>query len=180
MPLVPPIVINVGFTTTSSFVPNPQQARLNFLDKTNPLYVRNSTLTNDALYLQVYTASVAIPMSVLYSVATTVLPALTWPPILITNPTNSVVTHPQSASFSISASAETPINYQWYSQSFAQALTSSTYYPLTNSAGKITGATSNLLTFITSSVGISTSSFLCVASNVSGQATSSYAYLFVN
>jgi hypothetical protein len=174
-----PIAISVSYVNTSSFVPSTPVQRQAFLDKTNPQYTRNATLTQDSIYLRYYTSSVVIPLQSLYVVAANALAPLTWPPIILTQPTNSIVTHPTASYFSVSASAEVAISYQWYSSSLSQSI-SGTYSKLSDSAHGYTGSSSPLLTYLTSSVTASNSQFFVVCSDVSGQTTSSVAFLTVN
>lgn len=169
MPLVSPTPILVSLVSTTSFTPSAPIQRQFALDRTNPLYTRNATLTQDGLYLQFYTASVVIPLSNLYQQCITILPSITWPPVIVTQPTNSIVTHPAKANFTLSASAETSITYQWYSSSFSQ---SGTFYPLTSS-GVFTGSATPALTMSSTTTNMNASQFYCLASNVSGFTTSS-------
>lgn len=164
MPISVPITI--AFANTSSFVPAAPIQRQFQLDFTNPNYVRNAQLTQDTLYLTFSTCSVLIPLANLYAVATSVLPQLGWPPLIITQPTSSTVTHPTSSFFYVSASSFTTPSYQWYSSSYSQSFSGS-FVPLTAST-QYSGVTSSLLGYLTSSVLDNSASFKCLVSNVSG------------
>lgn len=168
--------INIGFTTTSSFVPNaiPSQ-KITILDTTNTSYLRYSYLTNDSLIMVVYTSSVTIPLSQLYQAATSASPVISWPPIILTQPAPlQTVTHPSPVFFTISASAQTGISYQWQYQS------GSTIWSNVTSTGQYTGSATPALTSSTTNVALQgTSSYRCLCSCVSGVTTSSISNLFV-
>jgi hypothetical protein len=172
--------INVAFTTTSSFTPAAPVQRQFFIDSNVANYYRNATLTQDSLYLSYYTTSIVIPLTVLYNAAATYNSWLSWAPFIITEPSNSFVTHPATATFKVTASSNFSIAYQWYSQSYSQSVTSSTvYYPLTASAGVFLGVTGSILYVFNTSQSMSTSSFYCQVSNNSGITNTSTATLYV-
>jgi hypothetical protein len=174
--------INVVYSSTSSFVPSAPSQRQFALDTTNNNYIRNATLTQDSLTLTYYTSSVIFPLQNLYQVAVGVNPILGWPPVITQQPTSSAVVHPSQSFFAISASGanNTPLTYQWYSQSYSQSLTSSTaYFPLTNSV-EYSGCTASLLSWNTSSLAGLSSSYYCVVSCSSGVTTSSVVQWYVS
>ena len=171
---------SIAFTATNSFVPSAPTQRQYILNNTNPNYLRYTYMTQDSLYFNVNGIGQAvIPLNGsggLWASAITALPALTWPPVIATQPVNTTVTHPSSSNFFISASSETGvITYSWYSQSFG----SSTWSQLSNTA-LYSGSTSPALTHSLTNTGDSGSAYFCTATNGSGQTSSSVAYLYVN
>ena len=173
------IPITVQFLATASFTAQAPTQRQFQLDFTNPTYARNATLTQDCITVSYYTCSVQIPLSNLYQVATEVQPGLSWPPIITLQPTSSNLVHTASGQFALSASSFTTYNVQWYSQSYQQSLTSSAFYPLTNSS-VYSGVSTNLLTYLTSSTGTTGSSYYAIVSNTSGQATTNTVQFFIS
>ena len=173
-----PIPIAIQFVQTTSYVPSQTLTRNQFmLDTTNPYYVRNAVLTPNELYVQYYTASGVIPLSQIYQAFISVLPSITWAPIITQQPTNSMVTHPTATYFSVVASAESALSYQWYSSSYSQSLVGSSS-KLTNT-GVFTGSTSASLTMSATNVSMNNSQFYTIVSNSSGGTTSSVALLNV-
>ncbi len=175
MATVPAIPITVGYTSTATFTASAPIQYQFALDTTNPAYIRNATLTQDALYLQYYTGSVMILLTNLFQVASNALGALSWPPIINTQPTSSIVATGSNAYFSVGVSSELSNTYQWYSSSYSQSFSSS-YSPLTNSV-VFSGVTTTALTASHVSHSMSGSQFFMVALNASGQTTSSVVYL---
>ena len=170
---MPNTSINISYNGTSSFVPQAPNQRQYALDRTNPKYLRHATLTQDCITLQVYTSSVIIPLTQLYSVAINAQPALSWPPVIISTSGSSVTTHPSSSTFMISASSETNISYRWLSSSYSQSLSGSGFFPLTSSVHQYLNPTSSTLTLATSSLSDSGSLYYCSATNASGTTKSS-------
>jgi hypothetical protein len=169
--------INITYNGTSSFVKSAPIQQQFQLDTTNVNYLRYSTLTQDSVTLTVYTSSVVIPLTQLYAAAANTLAQISWPPVILGQPISASITHPASASFYVSASAELPITYNWYSQSYSQSLSSS-FSKLTASVN-YSGTNTPTLIYNNSAVLDSSSSFFCVLSNASGNTTSSYAQVFV-
>lgn len=167
--------INIEFLGTSSFIPAPPSQRIFILDSTNPNYTRYSYLTNNCWTGVVFTQSVTIPISQLYQAAISASPSLSWPPIILTQPAVlQTVTHPAPVFFTISASAESGIIYQWQYQS------GSTVWNNITSTGQYTGSATPALTSSTTNVALQgTSSYRCLCSCLSGATTSSTANLFV-
>ena len=173
--------INIAFTTTNSFVPAAPAQKIYSLYGANQAYLRYMYLSQDCLTLVFNSSSVVIPQTQLWLAAASALPVLTYPPVIGTQPTSSItVTHPTSASFVVSASAETAITYQWYYTSasigpivLSGANTGSIY-------GSYTGSQSPALTCSNTSVSVNKSaSYLCVVSNTSGATSSSVGNLYV-
>ena len=167
--------INISYNGTSSFVPSSPSQRQFMLDNTNPQYLRYCTLTQDCIRAVVYTSSVVIPLTQLYAVCAAANPVITWAPLIVTQPTSSHQHTPSGSSFFVSESAETTINYQWYSKVIPQ---SSVFYPLTGSV-MYNGISSSTLNHISSSYVDNSSSFFCFVSNTSGQISSSIANFYV-
>jgi len=173
--------INITYTSPSSFSQSltPSQ-RMSVLNSANTSYYRIATVQQDCIILSYYTASVVIPWQgtgSLWAAGYTANPALTYAPVIIQQPSSSqTVTHPTAVYFSISASAETAISYQWYYNSASNA---TSWYPIV-STGSYTGSQTPALTSSTTNVSFqNTSSYLCVASNTTGNTSSSIASLFV-
>jgi hypothetical protein len=173
--------ISVTYSGTSSFVPSAPSQRQFALDTTNNQYIRNATLTQDALTLNYYTSSVIISLQNLYQIAVGVNSNLGWPPVIITQPTSSTVTHPTSSIFLASASAanNSNVNYQWFSSSYSQSLVGSGSFPLTSSNYSYSGTSGSLLTLLTSSLSDNASTYYCLINCISGNTTSNIATLTV-
>lgn len=169
--------INIAFNGTNSFIPTSPITKCISQDQTNPQFLRYYYSTQDCLTMVYYTSSVVIPNSQLYAAGVAINPALTWPPIILGNPTSSIVTHPAAAFFAISASAELPISYSWFSQSFSQSFSGS-WSQLVDGA-VYTGSSTPALTHSRTVVGDSGSGYVCVATNTVGTTSSSIATLFV-
>lgn len=174
--------VSITYAGSASFTPTALQQRQFFTDRTNPFYLRSSTMTQDGVYLQVNNQSVIVPMAQLYAVAANLIPTITWPPIIITQPNSASVIHTSSSFFNVTASAEVPtgmpISYQWYSSSFSQSLVGA-FSQLTSSA-IFTGSNTNTLTVNHTNFSMSNSQFFVVCKNISGATTSSTALLTVN
>lgn len=175
-----PTAINVTSAGAVNFTASAPIQRTFTINASNPAYLRNSVLSQDCITFTYYTSSVVIPLTNLYGVVAGVVPQLTYAPIILTQPTGSqTVVHPTSSFFFISASAETSITYQWFSQSFSQSLVSTTNYYTLSNGGPYTGSTTAALTHSFTSTTDSSSSYLCVASNIRGSTTSSISTLYV-
>ena len=176
-----PISINISFTNTSSFVAAPAATIRTTQYNNNPQYLRYSQLTQDSLIMVYNGYSVLIPQSQLWAAAAAALPIMTYPPIINTQPTNTTVTHPASAFFNVSASAETSINYQWYYSSGSNLNVILTGSNTGSVYGIYTGSTTPYLTCSNTTVNVNNSaSYYCAVSNTSGITTSSIAKLYVN
>jgi hypothetical protein len=175
------ISANILANGTSSFVPSAPSQRTYILNTTNNNYIRNAILTQDSLTLTYVTTSVVFPLNTvggLYQVASTLVSALSYPPIIYSQPTSSTVVHANPVSFAVSASAEfNSATFQWASAS-ATALLTNTFTPLTNSA-IYTGVTSSFLTNTNTVIADSGSAYKCIVSGIGGTVSSSYASLYV-
>lgn len=175
-----PIAINVTSSGTVNFTASAPIQRTFTINASNPSYLRNAVLSQDCITFTYYTASAVIPLTSLYGVAASAVPQLTYQPVILQQPTGSqLVVHPTSSFFFVSASAETGITYQWFSQSFSQSLVSPTNYFSLNNGGPYTGSTTAAMTHSFTSTVDNSSSYLCVASNVRGNTTSSVSVLYV-
>jgi hypothetical protein len=118
-------------------------------------------------------------MSQLFLAAVTYNPTLTWPPIILTQPSSSNFSGvtPATASLKISASAELPITYQWYSGSSA----SGSWFALTDqsfSNNSIVGSLTATLTLnCFDTFSLCSKYYECIATDASGNTTSSVANL---
>ena len=176
--VIPPIGINVSYASAAPFTASALQQRMFFTDKTNPAYLRQATMTQDGVYLQVGTASVVIPFANLYAVASYALPQLNWPPVITAQPTSSAVVHPAAVYFVVAANVPTgtSANYQWYSASFAAL----TVFKALSNIGTYNGTATPALTHSSTIVADSGSGYFCYVSNGSGAVSSSIAILNVS
>lgn len=114
-------------------------------------------------------------MSSLWGTVVNYNPYLTYAPIIQTQPNaTETITHPGTASYTVGASAETPITYAWYVQSGSPG----PFIPATASNYQGTG-TSATLTASCANNSTASFNFYCVVSNASGQVTSNTASLEV-
>ena len=174
------VAINVVYNGALNFTASAPIQRQYALDSTNRTKLRYANLTQDALTLTIFTSSVVIPLNQLYVAAISALPYMSWPPVILAQPTASTyLTHPTGSSWTVSASAETPITYAWVSQSYSQSLNTSWSY-LTASTAIWKGGTTSTLTYTTSSVIDNSSSLWCVCTSAAGVTTSSIAKFYAN
>ena len=166
--------INIAYTTTSSVTFNAPVQQVTILDTTNYQYLRQMFVSNDGVKLVVGDNVILIPMAQLYAAAASYDPSLTWPPVIITQPSTGSVTSPGAVDFFISASSEITFSYQWQ----VMGNTSSSYVELPLPDSIWTGSTTDTL-HISSSRGLDQSTYRCVLTNLSGQTTSSAALLYV-
>lgn len=166
--------INISYTTDSAISFSAPVQQITLLDTTNRQYLRQVMLSQDGVKVIKGSYVVQIPMTQLFQAAYQAYPQLTWPPIILNQPTGSSVTAPQTASFNITASAEIAISYVWQ----YKGATSSSFVNVPNQA-PFTGSTTASLFISTSSLALSGSQFRCVASNASGNTTSSAVYFYV-
>jgi hypothetical protein len=177
-----PISFNVSFNGYTNFTSSTQAQRVMVLNTNNPQYLRYALLSGDNLQVVYYTASAVIPLASIYQAMFSALPSLTYPPVIGIQPSASVqtITHGAAlgtASYYLSASAEIPISYQWYTSPDA----GNTWFLPTASVGKYSykGTSSYGLT---ASFAVNTQpswSYECVVSNAAGATTSSTATLYI-
>lgn len=167
--------INVNFVGTSSFTPAAPSQRTYIINNNLYGYNRYAYLSQDSLTMVYYTSSVVIPFTQLFQAAASASSAITWPPVMVTQPTSSLtVTHPAPFYLSISASSEVPATYQWQWQS-------SSLSGYTNAtASQFTGSTTPNLTCSVTAVGLENSaSFYCIVQNSAGNVTSSTSTTYI-
>ena len=176
-----PITFNTAYIATNSFTPSAPIQRQFTLNNTNPQYIRYTTMTQDALYFNVNgVGQVIIPLigtGSLWAAASTANPSMTWPPVILTQPTSSTVAHPTNAYFVVCASAETNISYHWASSSNSGV--NWTILPSGGSGNLFTGSLTNQLTHSLTTQNDS-GSYVCYCTNTSGNVTSSIATLTIS
>ena len=85
-----------------------------FSDTTNPAFPRLIVLTGEGILVSRGGASYGIPEELLCAVAATAVPALTWPPIISPQPSNTFVKANAATSFTSLATDELGLNtFQW-------------------------------------------------------------------
>ena len=85
-----------------------------FSDTNNPAYPRLLTLSPSGVLVTRNGASYGIPEELICELAATAVPALTWPPIIQTQPSNTFVKTNASTSFTCAANDELGLNtFQW-------------------------------------------------------------------
>lgn len=166
--------INVQFSGYTNFTASAPAQRVMVLNTNNNQYLRYAILSQDNLQVVYYTSSCVIPLTSIYSAVFSGSPNLTYPPIINIQPTSSTVTHPNALYFAVSASAETPISYQWYWQSSSL----NTYVPTPSAT--FSGTASAALTCSTTVVATENSaSYYCIVSNTTGGTTSSIVQSYI-
>jgi hypothetical protein len=169
-----PIAFNISFNGYTNFTASVPSQRVQVLNTTNPLYLRYAVLSGDNLQVVYYSASAVIPMASIYQAMFTALSSLTYAPFIGLQPTSSTATHPSSLYFVVSSSSEIPTTYQWLWQS--SSLSTYVNCPTTYFSGTASAA----LTCSSTVVNIENSaSYFCVASNASGQASSSIVQSYI-
>lgn len=152
-----------------------QQVTVPDLPLLNPNWSRNVQVSNQAVFIKRYGApSFAFLLPSLTGVAYTVIPQLTFPPMLSTQPASLSVAHPNTAIFNVSATTEIPItSYQWQSSPDGVTWTN-----LTN-VGVYSGVTTTSLGVSPTNVGLSGTQYRCIVTSPAGMVTSSAATLTV-
>lgn len=149
--------------------------RSSVLDSINPNFPRTVRLSPVGLIVSKSGSSFGFPLEQLMIAAVSVVPQLTWPPVISVQPADMTVPDPDAAQFSVTASSESSISttYQWQISSDS----GSTWSDLTDS-GPYGGSTTNTLG-ISDSTGLNGKQYRCTTSNVSGSTISSAATLTV-
>lgn len=173
-----PTAFNISFSGYTNFTSSTQAQRVMVLNTNNPQYLRYALLSGDCLQVVYYTSSATIPLASIYQAMFSASSALTYAPVINTQPTSSqTITHPATASIFISASAEIPITSQWY----VQPSGSSNWFLPTSSDGNYSysGTSSFALTasFVVNTIPYY--NYECVVSNSSGNTTSSVSLLTI-
>jgi hypothetical protein len=148
--------------------------RTSVLDSTNPQFLRTIRLDGTALVLSTNNPAVEpviLPITEFLAACATANPALTWPPVISTQPANQTVASPSASGFTIVANAETAINYQWQVSTNAGF----SWTNLTNGS-PYSGVTTSSL-HISSSAGLNGNYYRCIATNASGSTNSVKAIL---
>lgn len=164
-------------TGSQTVVWNPTTIRQSLLDATNPNYTRLIQLDNSVVAFSKrignlsYTA--VIQLSDILPAILALVPQLTWPPIIVTQPSSTTVVAPAIAAFTVLATSEITISYQWQISTDS----GSNFTDLTNSGvySNVTTATMN----ISNSTGLNTNQYRCVCTNGSGSKTTDAATLTV-
>lgn len=165
--------INIQFVSTSSIPFTAPVQRVTLLDSSNPQFLRQVMVSNDGVRIIRGQYTIQFPMQQLFQAAISASPSMSWAPYIITNPVSQTAASSSASYFNITASAESPITYQWYSQA-----SGSIGFGVVSSSAPYLGETSSSL-FINPCTGLDQFQYLCVASDVSGQTTSSIATLTV-
>lgn len=165
--------INISFAGTSSVPFTAPVQRVTLLDSSNPTFIRQVMVSNDGVRIIKGQYTIQFPMQQLFIAAISASTSMSWAPYISVNPTTQTVGTNSSSYFNITASAESPITYQWYLQP-----SGSTGFSAVPNLSPYTGSTSASL-FISASTGLNLYQYECVASNVSGRTTSSAAILYL-
>lgn len=145
------------------------------LDQTNPRFPRLIQLTDAGVKISSTGTTIGIPLSEITKMAATKFPALTWPPVITTQPASGSVFHPAAFAFNVVATSElTSISYQWQ----LSLNGGSSFTVLTDSGGQQTGSATSSLSIV-NSTGSNGNVYRCVTYNASGTAISSQATLTV-
>lgn len=150
--------------------------RQSVLDSTNATYVRNWQLNNGVLVLTKGTNIAGIPLTQIAPLLFALVPQLSWPPNIGTQPSNASVIHPAPANFSVVITLiELPVTgYQW--QVSTNGGTSWTN--LTN-GGAYSNVTTATMTVTPPDTSYDQYQFRCNITNASGTSTSKSAILTV-
>jgi len=143
--------------------------RTSILDSTNPQFLRSIRLDGTALVLSINNAAVQpviLPISEFLAACAAANPALSWPPLVVSQPANLTVATPSGTTFHFGVTSETAITYQWQVSlnagfSWTNVVNNATY----------SGATSSTLS-ISNSTGFNGNHYQCIATNASGSTTS--------
>lgn len=170
-------IANNAVPTTNNFTPSFAVQRTTVLEANivNPNYLRTFTLSQDVLKIQQGNTQVGYKVADLLNTAVALYPALTWPPIFTTNPTNASTTNNNATSFSVVVSSEISVNYQWYSTNNVSNTVS--WSSLAN-AGVFSNVTTNHLN-ISNTFNLGNTYYRCLANSAAGNANSQYASLTV-
>lgn len=175
MPSIPTITnITASTNANTNFTPFPIVSSV--FDQTNPNYPRTIQLNNGFLTLTAGTNIAGIALTAILPSLIALVPGLTWPPLVTSGPNNASVVHTAGTSFSITATSEISITYQW-----ALSTNAGASYSNISTAGvaNYSNFTTNNLSFTVSNVGMSGYLYKCIATNASGSTNSNAATLTV-
>lgn len=163
------------------------------LDNTNPTYLRRWQLNNSVLLLTAGTNSVGIPLEALVPMLAAIVPQITVPPTITSQPQSQTTTAPAGTAFAVTATGEMfnaslilPITYQWqYLNSGTWTNTVDGTIAITDGSFTVSGSATDSLTVsaTTNTTGDSTAisaSLRCVCTNASGSTNSATVVLTIN
>lgn len=156
--------------------------QVTMLDSSNYAFLRQVMLSNDGVKIIKGNYTVQFPINQLFAVAVQAIPSMSWAPIISTQPTASQYITPSNislatASLTISASDEfNTVSYKWYVSSSESGTGWQSCVDTTNIKFKNTSSATLSASYSTAWT-LDTSSYFCVASNSSGQTSSSIGYV---
>ncbi len=115
---------------------------------------------------------VGISLPVFLAACAQVEPTITWAPLITLQPIPHTVVAPAASGFTITATAETAITYQW------QISTDNVSFSNLSNAGVYSGVTTNTMA-ISNSTGLNGKYYRCIATNASGSTNSTGVLLTV-
>lgn len=140
----------------------------------NPNFLRTFTLSPDMFRITQGNTQVAYKVADLLNTAVALYPALTWPPVFTTQPTNQTASNNNATSFSVIVSSEVSVNYQWYTSNDSGV----NWVSLSN-AGVFSNVTTNHVN-IANTFNLGNTWYRVLANSVAGNTNSSYATLTVS
>lgn len=158
-------LVSIG-TSQSTGSWTPTAIRQSQIDQSNPTYPRIFRMDNQYVTLSVPGYIVGVSLSDLITAFIAIEPHLTWPPIITVQPVNVTVLPPASTSFTLTATSEISITYQWQKSTDAGV----SWTNVTN-AGVYSGATTNTLS-ISDTTGLNGVFYRCNVTNASGTTVS--------
>lgn len=169
MPTISTLVVSTSTSSTASWLPT--AIRTSVLDATNPNYPRIFQLDSAYVTLMRPNSSGAayicgISLTALAALFVAIVPQLTWPPIIGTQPDNVTTNGDNGASFEIAASSEISITYQW-----KKSIDNGATFSNVTNGGVYAGATTDTLA-ISDCNGLGGTIYQCIATNGSGSTTS--------
>jgi len=167
-----------GAASTYTITAQPQQITIGNYPSGNPNFARQVQLTSDAVIIRKPgTENVAIKVSDIVALAVSLYPNLTYKPLITTQPTSQSCVHSSTAAtFTIVASAETAITYQW--QYSVDGVSWSNATGTVNGCVYTNGTTASL-TCTPTTTGQTGYFHRCVATNATGSTNSSSAVLTI-
>lgn len=144
-------------------------------DNSNPSFARQVLLTQQGVLITKNNATVGFLMSDVLAAAANILPSLTWPPWIQTQPSNNTAVQPTPISFASLINSEvSSLTYQWQ----VSTDNGSSWSNVSN-GGVYSNATTNTLN-ISNNAGLSGDFFRVAATNSSGSSNSNAAACIVD
>lgn len=168
-----PVALEVTSASSGTASWNNMTVRQSVLDSTNQNYLRTFQINGNMVILTRGQYIAGLSLADLAAILYGVVPQLTWPPKITLQPVSQTEPSGSTADFTMTASAELPITYQWQLSTDSGA----NFTNLTE-GGIYSGTTASILG-ISDVTGLDSNQYRCVATNASGSTNTTAAILTV-